>query len=77
MQSSEHREQSGEANKSKKPLKASIFDRPGPLFPGFEPGTTHNFDQEMKRYRRGMIGLGGIAVLAFIVGTFCSPNKRK
>lgn len=74
MQSPEYRVETG------KPKKESVFDRPGPLFPGFQRSKPPNFNQIMRTNRREMISLGGIAGLVLIVGivkAFCSPSKRK
>lgn len=77
MSNPEHREQSGEVNKSKKPLKGSVFDRPGPLFPGFEKSRTPNFEEEMRINRRTLFGLGIITGLGLVAAAFCGGNKKK
>lgn len=60
----------GEANKSKKPVEGSIFDRPGPLFPEFKPGKIHDFDQIMRGNPRIMMAIYGTAVVGLVAG-FC------
>lgn len=60
----------GEINRSKKPVRGSVFDRPGPLYPGFQPAKIHNFDQIMRGNPRIMIAIYGAAVVVLVAG-FC------